>query len=298
MKTQLAKWILLASVVMGCQPRDGQQQPPQVQVLTVPQPPQPSQPNQPPQPPQPPQPSAASEGMGAMGGAVLKVYDVPKGYQTMLAEELQRLLIVGDKPVGKVRQMPGDQLMVLAPEPVHGGVVTLLEALRKAPAPPTPAQNQDIESRYWFVLATPGNTPDSEGLSPIQDALGHIEAKQGPMSFTLLDQLTVRGSDGRESHIESRHASISQRLFPGSGQQTLGNLTVEVHNRSLLNTEIHIRDGQTLVLGQVGYEDPAAARTNAHALQVDGQPTPPQPTQTLFVVARFEQLPSSPLPSP
>jgi hypothetical protein len=222
-----------------------------------------------------------------MGDAVMKVYAVPAGYQAMLAEELQRLLIVGDRPLGKVRQMPGDQMMVLAPESIHGGVVTLLDALQKAPPPA--AQDQDIESRYWFVLAQPGEGADGAGLEAISATLAQVEAKQGPMTFTLMDQLIMRGSDGRESQSQSRYARVVQRLFPGSAQQTLGNLSITVHNRSLIETEVHIRAGQTLVLGQVGYEDPDAPRRDI-VLRADGQtpPTPP-PSQALLVIARFEQ---------
>ena len=294
---RVVQWFLVVAVVAlallaGCRPGEAQQQPqqpPQVQVLTVPSPP--STPA-PPAPPAPPSAQATALSNAAMGDAVLRVYNVPKGYGEMLAEELQRLLIVVDKPVGKVRQMPGDQLMVLAPASVHSGVESLLASLEKMPPAPNP-HNQDVESQYWFVVATPGNAADGEGLSAIKDTLAQIEAKQGPMSFKLLDQMTVRSSDGRESRIQSKHARITQRLFPASNQQTLGALVILMHDRQLLETEIHVKAGQTLVLGQILYEDPFAPKNPPIAVDVntDGGelPAPAKAGDVLLVVARFGQ---------
>jgi hypothetical protein len=215
------------------------------------------------------------------------VYAIPVGYEAMLADELQRLLLLGDRPLGKVRQLPNNQLLVLAPEPVHAGVASLLETLQGAPPPATQTQHLDFESRYWFVIATPGDAPDGPGLTPLQDVLSLIEAKQGPLSFTLLDQLAIRGSDSRESQAQSRFARVTQRLFPAQSQDLLGNLSISVHGRPLLDTEIRIRDGQTLVLGQVGYEDPTLP---AQPLRLEGAPAP-QPAPLLLVISRFDPQP-------
>jgi len=204
---------------------------------------------------------------GAPGGAgeqaagvELRSYEVPEGYKNELASQLRYVLQGSEESaVGRVIGGTGNNLIVVAPPGIHDGVKALLRDLEEmGPAsPPTQAR-----LTYWVVSGRPTGaggtagrpfvTTGPAGLDQIEPALAGIAEAQGPTEFRLLERLEILSTGHDWAQAYGQVVRVRQRATV-SGESVVADVEVNLGGASLgVETEVVIRPGQYLVLGQAG----------------------------------------------
>lgn len=180
---------------------------------------------------------------------VLRSYEVPEGYGQEISSTLANLLDLNDQQVGGVTLAPNNRVLVVASEPIQAGVAELLDNLDlDDPA----ALESSIRVDYWLVLGQPAESEsNTQGFAEIAPALAEISSAQGPMTFVLLDRLTLLSTEYSRASANGRHLSVRQG-HRRVGDDLVLELSVDSGNNSI-TTAARVRPGQLTVLGQVGY---------------------------------------------
>lgn len=219
---------------------------------------------------------------GAKSPVSLRTYSVPAGQRPAAYDALRALLTAGDK-IGSVRMGPSGTLMVLTTGAIHEGVASFVAELQKAPPAAAP-EAKNVVGRYWFVEGRLGEGEDDPALAPIAQTLKAIEQRQGPMIFSLVEQVQVRSSAGDRGSAIGRAARVMQSLVALPGGALKGRLELSLNDqRAETKTEINVRYDQDLVLGQAGLG-------SRQLITADGAPTSARDGLLLYI-ARFSTEP-------
>lgn len=186
---------------------------------------------------------------------VLRGYAAP-GASKELTEALRRLLSIGDRRVGEVREGPGEQVLLLAPRSVHEGFESVIRTAAEAGSAADPPS---VMVTYWFIAARPvsgGERGPGTGLGEVQPALEGIESVEGPQEFRLIDRMQVRQlPDGGSSRAHSARFDLSQRIAVSGGDVVATIRTVaDPRGDYRMETVLKLRSGQVVVLGQTGLD--------------------------------------------
>jgi len=194
----------------------------------------------------------------ATAGLELRTYEVPEGYKNEITARLRYLLQgTEESPVGRVTEGAGGRLIVLAPPLIHEGLQSLIRDMKGlGPVPPPP----QVRLTYWLVMGWPAATGTAAnrpfivsgpaGLQEIEPALAGIAETQGPTEFRLLERMEIVSTGQDWARARGRLAGVGQRTAV-SGEAVVAELDISLGRQSLA-TEVVIRPGQRLVLGQTG----------------------------------------------
>ncbi len=192
----------------------------------------------------------------------LKTYDAPAEVAPELVVALQNLFSVGKDAAktGQATLAPNHQILVTAPAAYLPGIDALVTAaISKKRLPPA-----SIQLTYWAVIGRPANegkTPPE--LQPIAATLEAISKNQGGLQFTPLEVVSLRALSGHSARAEGSELRISQTAAERDGTVVADLEIVRQPARDgphgKIATEVKIQPGQSIVLGQSGYEDKAPA---------------------------------------
>lgn len=216
----------------------------------------------------------------------LKTYKVPEAHLDRTHQALRKLLAPTKESImGQVRIGPGGSLMVLTTEALHGGIERFIQEIEEAPVVQD-LDDRNIHGRYWFVIGRPGEGEDDAALAPIASTLQGIERAQGvPMTFSLMEHIQIQsGAGGSTAEAEGRRVQVVQSVFNTPNGALRGRIKLHVSQTpGEVQTEINIRPGQDLVLGQAGYGE---FRRHGRPDEAALQPT----DEVLLYVTRFDVL--------
>lgn len=194
----------------------------------------------------------------------LRSYEVPEAYRNEIKAQLRYVLQGSEaSQVGRVAEGTGNRLIVLAPAEIHEGLRSLLHDLEGAgPVPPPP----QVRLTYWLVMGWPAPAEAATGrpfivsgpagLREIEPALAGIAEAQGPTEFRLLERMEIVSTGQDWARARGRLAGVGQRTAV-NGEAVVAELDISLGRQSLA-TEVVIRPGQHLVLGQTGATDEAS----------------------------------------
>lgn len=209
---------------------------------------------------------------------ILRTYDVPEGYGQEISSTLNRLLSRTDSQhIGQVSLAPNNRVVVVAPESIQEGVVNLLSSMDLDEPVST---DTTIEISYWLVLGHRAETESNPDVLPeIASALREINDSQGPMTFSLLERLSLLSTEFEHASAVGRHLSVRQE-YRQVGEAPVIRFGIDTGNNEI-NTVARLQPDQVLVLGQVGYQ-PSTMRPSAQT----EQSTPEDDDAMLFFIIR------------
>jgi hypothetical protein len=199
----------------------------------------------------------------------LRVYKVPQEYHNDLTSSLRYALSgsSGDnsKLEGRVASGPNGTLVITAPPKIHKGVQDFLEDLEgmeKPAAPPSP-----VSMTYSFIA---GRTIERAALSPdrsyriagerkmekLAPALKRISIAQGPMEFSLLEQIQLTSIGHDRAENRGRLASAAQRATMVAQDGIVAEVALSFGDHNHLRSQIMLEPEQILVIGQTGFANP------------------------------------------
>lgn len=218
---------------------------------------------------QPPAAATAVAGNREGYDLIPKVYDVPPGRET----EIRRLLEAMSYPVSVVTAQGAQtqfvhpqvsftsdrHLVMTAPVQFHPAIEAIMKQLAAAPAAPS-----SYEVTYWIVRA------EAAAKTTIAPELGEIATVfeglpgLGTRSYTMLDHLSARTTDGNKAVLGGQVATVTQEL---TSMPTSVDLAIEMQIRApggtstgMLETTLQLKPDVPVVLG-----DSAATVTNLNA---------------------------------
>src|SRR5690606_15753899 len=145
----------------------------------------------------------------------MRTYSVPVEHQKTIEFVLGQAVSVAlgrwdQRSVGVLSPGPG-QILVTAPAHIHEDIVRLLAEF-------APVATLNLKTEYWIVRGQDGeaSTP-AQNLSAISEVLDTIIAAQGPMTFSLIENVEIQSSAGASAHVqfpygEFRQGEIRQEL--------------------------------------------------------------------------------------
>jgi hypothetical protein len=190
----------------------------------------------------------------------LRTYEVPEGYKNELASQLRYVLQGSEESaVGRVIEGTGNRLVVVAPPGIHEGLRSMVREL--ADLPPVPAPSQ-ARLTYWVVSGRPTEasatsdrpfvTTGPAGLHQIEPVLAGIAETQGPTEFRLLERIELVSTGHDRAAAYGQVVRVTQRVAV-SGETVVAQVDVNLAGVTIgVETEVVIRRGQYLVLGQGG----------------------------------------------
>lgn len=185
---------------------------------------------------------------------VLRSYEVPNNGAQRLRGVLRELLWFGsenkdaNKYVGRADVGPDGRLVVLAPESVQEGVKALVASVTANPV----KEPGTVRLDYWVVLGAEGNKGGAipSAMQEISPALAELEKNDGPMSFTLVEKLSVSSLSGERGRLNGRDTSVRQFTTVVDGR-VVSDLELERFGQKL-ETRVRLVPGQIAVLASSG----------------------------------------------
>lgn len=188
----------------------------------------------------------------------LRTYSVPHGFENEVRSMLRTALGTDESRVGRASLGPAGKLLVVAPPGVQEGVAELIRELAELEsAPPTPVP---VTMTFWLIVGDPSVTLDADsgysvkgrGLDDIAPALEQISQTQGAQEFELLERLRLSSTGDDWARVRGLHAQIEQRAAAVQ-DSIVADLRLLMRQYSL-STQVKLKPGQFVVLGQSGYE--------------------------------------------
>jgi hypothetical protein len=194
---------------------------------------------------------------------VLRVYDAPKGQAARIRESLKDVLWQVDgkdvgHAIGRVDNLPNNQLLVLAPKRVQEGVAKVIDDATSHPYP----DEKTTELRYWLVVGKPNPKAGAPSASTpeIQPALEAIIREGGPQDLSVVQTARVASFTNNEGKVEAAKLKVRQTAT-SEGATVWASIDIDLAGNNLaqhdskLNTRVRLIPGQTIVIGASGYGD-------------------------------------------
>lgn len=197
----------------------------------------------------PPSPAVAA---AAEPELEMAVYDAPGGSAQQLRSVLQQAFARNEQapPVARATVTPDGRILVVGPKSVQRGVAELFKSLKATP----PAPPRTIEIKYWLVLGKPGGDGAvPKELNEISAALQAVSSAQGGLSFEPLESLTVRSLQEEWAEANGRTVNVKHEASVGPGG-LIARIQINPTGPAELHTRVMLEAGQTLVLGESGFE--------------------------------------------
>lgn len=202
-------------------------------------------------------PVAMAQAEPVKAPVMLKTYDVTSGDADRLYGVLQRVL----QQEGNVEVLPGDALLVAAPAHIHEGVREFMASGPQLEASP----REVVVLDYWLVLGTssadalrePDKSADRQ-LATLKPELDVIKGAEGYEHFRLLDHIRLATLDGDEGSsqslaLEEVEQTVSTRGDVFEARLALRTKLDEDQSPRALRTTLRLKAGESVVLGQAGY---------------------------------------------
>ena len=189
----------------------------------------------------------------------LKTYSVPHGFESEVRSMLRTALGTDENRVGRASLGPAGKLLVVAPPGVQEGVAALIRELGELDSPPPPPI--PVNMTFWLVVGEPLDpatmksgeySVKGHNLGDVAPALEQISQTQGPQEFELLERLRLSSTGDDWARVRGLHVQIEQRASAVQ-DSVVADLRILMQQYSL-NTQVKLRPGQFVVLGQSGYE--------------------------------------------
>lgn len=196
---------------------------------------------------------------------VLKSYKVPERMAKEVRGTINDLLSReaynnenSKPPIGKATIAPDGQILVAAPKSFHDGLKDFIASLANS----KPEPSLTIEVNYWVVAGRKANKPATfEDFKTIKPALETIQNNQGSMEFKLLDHVvTTSSGQGTRSQVKGSLSQITQYLTADNKGTLVIQTDINMNTsdrfdmKNNINTQIEIKNGELVVLGQVSQE--------------------------------------------
>jgi hypothetical protein len=199
----------------------------------------------------------------------LRVYRVPKEYHNDITSSLRYALSgsSGDNSqlVGRVASGPNGTVVVTAPPEIHSGVEAFLDDLAGMEMPPTPPS--PVSMTYSFIAGRQveaatlasgrqyrvAGERKMKGLAP---ALAQISDAQGPMEFSLLEQIQLTSIGHDRAENSGKLASAAQRATMVAREGIVAEVVLRFGDQNHLRSQIMLQPEQLLVIGQTGFANP------------------------------------------
>lgn len=175
----------------------------------------------------------------------LRTYKVPSGLEDELYSVISPLLHLSSEGqrLGKVRTFPGGRLLVAAPAEFHAGVKTLIKDLAKE----KPPRKKNVSLEVWHVAAKSGGASSiPQNLKSISTTLNTIK-EQGFSKFELVEKLQSVVKVGNKVTVKGALIEATAYIRFNAQNPDFSLDLRGPHNR--LESNFHINEGQTLVLG-------------------------------------------------
>lgn len=197
------------------------------------------------------EPAAESAVDGDRNPNVIVTYEVPDGTAREVESVINSLLAPGGDGdrIGRARVLPNGLIVVSAPVAVQPGIEEFIDELRSRPA----GEEQRIRLHYWLLRGTPtGAGQVAADLRDIEAPLLDLASAAGPMRFERLDYaqqvMTSGGRAGVEGGVFNGNAEAAAR-----GPRIALDLHLNAPSlRSHVRTQMDLKDGETVVLAQMG----------------------------------------------
>ncbi|MBE2253895.1 MAG: hypothetical protein IAE78_30480 [Myxococcus sp.] len=189
---------------------------------------------------------------GRTPALVLRSYEVPPGSGQRLRSVLKEVLWFGSEGkdantyVGRVDVSPDGQLLVLAPASVHEGVDALVASVKARGL----KEPETVTLTYWVVTGTPGAEQSQPMPEVIQPALTEVTKAEGPLGFTLAEQLSVSSLPGERGEMNGRDTSVDQ-FVSAVGEALMADLRLERLGQRI-RTRVRLSPGKVVVLASSG----------------------------------------------
>ncbi|MGE4073673.1 MAG: hypothetical protein AB7E72_21075 [Lysobacterales bacterium] len=143
----------------------------------------------------------------------LRIYPLPAARADAIRDALATVL----GGTAELSLLPPDQLLVLAPLPVHSSLLVTLDTLRKSVPQPV-ADPGPVRLTLWIVDVTDSTGLDPR-LAPLAATLDAIRGSLAAPGFVLHAQLSLLANAGdREVHsVGDAHAKVQARLTANDG---------------------------------------------------------------------------------
>lgn len=181
----------------------------------------------------------------------MAVYDAPAGTAQQIKNVLQQAFYRNEQtpPVARATVTPDGKIIVTGPKSVQDGVANLMKNVGKLEAQPIPT----IELKYWLVLAKRGANGVPPELAELTSTLNAVSGASGGLDFELLEELTIRSQADDDGEVEGKNAKLWQVASVTGGTLT-ARIDIDPVGPSRLKTRVQLEKGQTLVLGESGFE--------------------------------------------
>lgn len=177
----------------------------------------------------------------------LRLYEVPKGHRHRLADAIRDVLASGEQRVGHVTVAPNGQLLVSAPSDLQPAIAKVIEGV--SGSEPTPPRT--VVTEYWLIR---GESADAASvgrhLEKVPEVAKAIQSGAGPMRLSLYERVSVAAAEDAKSRVRSELAHIEQFVEVIGDTVRLNTRIRPSASQSLIDTEVTLREGETLVLGQ------------------------------------------------
>lgn len=200
-------------------------------------------------------------GPGAEGDSAavveLRTYDVAPEHQDDLQRVLRQVLGAGETRLGRVTAGPGGTFIVVAPEAIQTGIRNMLSN----GFTPSPAPTQ-VKLTYWLLVGRPvgsGTEPATYSVSGprrlthLEPVMTQLVAAQGSSEFTLLEEVQLLSMVQDRGQAYGKLAQVEQTVTQ-AGDQMVAYVSIEMVNKYNFESQVSLRAGQYLVVGQVGLD--------------------------------------------
>lgn len=194
---------------------------------------------------------------------IVRSYEVKPEIAQEMRVALESAIALGrnNHPVGHVTLSPNGRLLVTAPESVQRGVASILEEVAHQELTPTPSINFEV----WLVSAQSGVPNADAAVAEVEPALTEIAKIKGATRFDIWEKLSTRVRAGQRSKISGMHASMmvvpSMRRSGTAEPMIAAEVEIVSNPRrspsagdARIGTQVELRPGELLVLGQSGFE--------------------------------------------
>jgi hypothetical protein len=134
-----------------------------------------------------------------------------------------------------------------------------LAGMEKPPGPPSP-----VSMTYSFIAGRPVDRAELASDSPysiagerkmgkLEPALAQISAAQGPMEFSLLEQIQLTSIGHDRAENSGTLASAAQRATMVTQDGIVAEVVLRFGDQNHLRSQIMLEPEQLLVIGQTGF---------------------------------------------
>jgi hypothetical protein len=146
-------------------------------------------------------------------------------------------------------------MLVVAPPRIQTGIRQMLDAGFDALPPESP-----VKVTYWLLVGRPVETGDGPAsfsvagtrrLDRLEPVMSQLVSSQGSSEFALLEEIQVLSMVQDQGSATGELARVEQTVTQ-AGEQVVAQVSIG-HGQSSFRSQVSLRPGQYLVVGQAGF---------------------------------------------